>query len=129
MFKKILALLMALLLASLALAACKKDDTPLVDPSQDPSEGLEQTGPALADHGAIGESALTWELYNDGTLYIKGEGEMGELEKGEGDSIIHPWYKYINNASGTTITSVIVENGVSMRSFSALMELSNALPG
>ena len=119
MFKKILALLMALLLASLALAACKKDDTPLVDPSQDPSEGLEQTGPALADHGAIGESALTWELYNDGTLYIKGEGEMGELEKGEGDSIIHPWYKYINNASGTTITSVIVENGVTSIAASA----------
>ena len=119
MFKKILALLMALLLASFALVACKTDDPPFIDTPQDPSEGLEQTGPALVDGGEIGASALRWELYADGTLYIKGEGEMGELEKGEGDSVIHPWYQYLNNASGTSITALVVESGVTSIAASA----------
>ena len=119
MFKKILALVMALLLASLALAACKKEESPFIDTPQDPNEGLTETGPVLVDGGAIGTSALRWELYNDGTLYIKGEGEMGELEKGEGDSVIHPWYKYMTGTSGTVITSLVVENGVTSLAASA----------
>ena len=112
MFKKILALVMALLLASLALVACKEDEPTFIDTPQDPNEGLVEDAPEVADSGAIGESALTWELYSDGTLYIKGVGEMGELERGEGGSVIQPWHKYLNNANSLTITSLVVENGV-----------------
>lgn len=110
MLKKIIALFLALLLASFALAACKKDPTPPVtdDPS-DPNKGTE-TKPL--DSGKIGDSALTWELYEDGTLYIKGSGAMPEMEKGEGDSVIQPWHEYANNQSGTAIKSLVVKDGV-----------------
>ncbi len=111
MMKKIVALLMALLLVSVALAACKEETPPVTDPQQ-PSSGLENEGPKLLDSGAIGESQLSWELYNDGTLYIKGSGEMGELERGEGNSVIQPWYQYIGTQSSTPITDLVVESGV-----------------
>ena len=129
MFKRILALVMALLLASFAFAACKKEEDPFLDTPQDTNEGLEETGPTLVDSGAIGDSKLTWALNSDGVLYIKGEGAMGELERGEGDSVIHPWYKYMNNASGTTITALIVENGVTSiaaSAFAGCTKLKNA---
>ena len=112
MLKKLMALLLALLLASFALASCKEETPPPADETPSPNAGLDNQGPAKVDGGAIGTSALTWELYDDGTLYIKGSGEMGELEKGEGDSVIHPWYSYIGVQSSTPITDLVVESGV-----------------
>ncbi len=111
MFKRVLALLLALLLASFALAACKKDPPPTVPEPQNPGTSTENQGPTKVDGGMIG-GALTWEIYSDGTLYIKGSGEMGDLEKGEGDSVIQPWHKYMTTDSGTVITKLVVEDGV-----------------
>ena len=128
MQKKILALVMALLLASLALVACKEDVPPVINPSQS-TDSFESSGPDLWDSGKIGESELTWEMYSDGTLYIKGVGDMGELERGEGGSVIQPWYEYMNDPAGDSITKVVVESGVTSiasAAFSNCVKLQSA---
>lgn len=118
MFKKISALLLALLLAATALVACKEEAPPTTDPTA-PGSGFEESGPQKTDGGEIGDSALTWEIYSDGTLYIKGSGEMGELARGEMDSVIQPWQKYKDNYGGLSITALVVENGVTSLAASA----------
>lgn len=112
MWKRILALSLALCMAAL-LAACQ---TPTETPDgglNDPSAGgLEDPTPTTVESGTIGESALTWELTNDGTLYIKGTGEMGDFDVSGSTTAGLPWHDYIANASGITIKKLIVENGV-----------------
>ena len=120
MLKKVLALMLALLLASFALVACKEETPPPVDEPEPPGTGLETEGPTKLDGGSMGGS-ITWEFYSDGTLYIKGNEAMGELEKGEGDSVIQPWYKYCDNQDGTSITTVVVESGVTSIAAKAFM--------
>ena len=121
MFKKILALLLALLLASFAFAACKEEEPTFVDDPEKPGSSLENEEASLLKSGTIGDSALTWEMYSDGVLYIKGTGAMDELEKGEGDSVIQPWYEYCDNQSGTSITTLVVEGGVTSLASKAFM--------
>ena len=125
MLKKVLTLLLALLMLAFALVGCTDPQTPPEPEPEDPGSGLETPGPTLVVDGEFGTAALTWELYSDGTLYIKGEGEMGELERGEGDSIIHPWYEYMSNHTGTTITKVVVESGVTSIASGAFMGCTN----
>ena len=128
MLKKILALLLAVLMLSFAFAACKDEEVPPTDEPENPSAGLENKGPALVDSGKIGESSLTWELYNNGYLYIKGSGAMGELEKGEGGSVIHPWHQYMGIQSSTPITTLVVESGVTAlatNAFASCAKLQN----
>lgn len=121
MFKKILALMLALLLAGFALVACKEDTPPPTpDNPSKPNSGLETEGPSKLDGGSLG-GALTWEFYSDGTLYIKGNDAMNELERGEGDSVIQPWYEYLGTNGGTAITKLVVENGVTSLASCAFM--------
>jgi hypothetical protein len=121
MLKRILALLLALLLASFALAACKEDTpSPTPDDPNKPGNGLESEAPSKLDGGSLGDT-LSWEFYNDGTLYIKGTGAMDELERGEGGSVIQPWHKYLGADGGTAITKVVVEGGVTSIASCAFM--------
>ena len=121
MLKRILALLLALLLASFALAACKEDTpSPTPDDPNKPGNGLESEAPSKLDGGSLGDT-LSWEFYNDGTLYIKGTGAMSELERGEGGSVIQPWHKYLGADGGTAITKVVVESGVTSIASCAFM--------
>lgn len=53
------------------------------------------------DGGEIGN--LEWDLYTGGSLYIRGAGEMPNLESAEN----YPWYLYRNQ-----ISSVVIEAGV-----------------
>ncbi len=120
MLKRVLALILALLLASLALVGCKEETpTPTPDPDK-PGSNMETQGPTKLDGGAL-DGTLTWELYSDGTLYIKGDGAMTELERGEGDSVIQPWYKYLGTDGGTAITKLVVESGVTSLASCAFM--------
>ena len=121
MLKKVIALTLALLLAGFALVACKKEPvTPPVTDPQTPTTGFESEGPTKLDGGSLG-GALTWEFYSDGTLYIKGNDAMSELERGEGDSVIQPWYKYLGTDGGTAITKLVVESGVTSLASCAFM--------
>lgn len=122
---RFLSLLLALLML-VSLVACKDDPADNTDPNTDPEAGTTPTDPteepsnSLAATGAIGDGPLTWELYKDGTLYIKGQGSMADFITGaeEGKSQ-QPWYSYIGNASSVTVKKVVVEDGVT-----ALSELA-----
>lgn len=115
---RFLSLLLALLLVIL-LAACKDDPADDTDPNTDPETGTTPSTPpeepftTLTATGSIGDGSLTWELYKDGTLYIKGQGAMADFMTGEEEGKSRqPWYSYIGNASSVTIKKVVVEDGV-----------------
>lgn len=111
MLKKIVALLLALLLVA-SLAACEEPEDPTPNTPSNPNEGLDTPAPSLVKSGGIEGCALNFELYKDGTLYIKGTGEMAELESNSSTSTRTPWHDYIANESSTTIKKLIVEDGV-----------------
>ena len=109
---RVLAAALALLaLLALTLAGCKKD------PEPEPEPAPEDEGPTLYASGAVEGSALTWEFYDDGTLYIKGTGAMDEdyITKVERGTNEQPWGKYAskeNNDDQIAFTKAVVEDGV-----------------
>ena len=109
--KVVFALLLALALFC-TLAACKGDEEPAPNTPSDPGNGFEDPAPELVSSGGIGGCALTWELYDDGTLYIKGTGEMAEFETGTGSKAKQPWANYAANEQSVTIKKLVVEDGV-----------------
>ncbi len=109
-FIRLLALLLALV-SMFMLAACKKEEEPDTPPAEEqPTEVLP------VKRGAIDGTALSWELYRDGTLYIKGEGDMGEelFDKVEAGSNELPWAAYTKSGSeeGVVIKKAVVAEGV-----------------
>lgn len=123
MLKKTVALLLALLLI-LSFAACQTPETP--DPTPNNShEGLEDPAPGLVKSGEIEGCELTWELYTNGTLYIKGTGPMAEFESNSGISTRQPWHDFIANNSGYTIQKLFVEDGVTSLSEGAFQGCIN----
>lgn len=123
MFKKTVALLLALLLA-VSFAACRDPETPDPTPNN-PHEGLEDPAPELVKSGEIADCELNWELYKDGTLYIKGTGPMAEFESNSGISTRQPWHDFIANSSGYTIKKLFVEDGVTSLSEGAFQGCIN----
>ena len=116
------ALLLALVCA-LSLVACTKEATEPLVPTTKPGNTLTDEGnPAttLYTSGAVGDSDLTFELYRDGTLRLKGEGDMPNMILGaESGNAQQPWFDYIGNDSSVSITRVVVEDGIT-----ALSDLS-----
>lgn len=124
MLKKSLALLLALLLLA-SLAACATTEDPLQSTPSDPATDLEDPAPLRVKSGTVPNSDLTWELYTDGILYIKGTGDMGDFEENSGISTRQPWHDYIANDEGYTIKKVIVEEGVTSLSRGAFQNCIN----
>jgi hypothetical protein len=87
--------------------------------------GLEDPAPELVKSGNIEGCELKFELYKDGTLYIKGTGPMSEFESNSGISTRQPWHDYIANASGITIKKLFVEDGVTSLSEGAFQGCIN----
>ena len=123
MWKKLLAFWMALALLC-AFAACETVEPPSPTPNN-PHEGLEDPAPELVKSGNIEGCELKFELYKDGTLYIKGTGPMSEFESNSGISTRQPWHDYIANASGITIKKLFVEDGVTSLSEGAFQGCIN----
>ncbi len=111
MLKKLFSLLLALSLLC-TLAACKGDEDPTPNTPTDPENDFEDPAPELTSSGSISGCALTWELYGDGTLYIKGTGEMAEFETSTGGKAKQPWADYAANEKSVTVKKLIVEAGV-----------------
>lgn len=124
MLKKLMALLLALVMIA-TLAACKDPEQPTPDTPSDPSNDLEDPAPLRVKSGEIPNSELSWELYTDGVLYIKGTGEMGEFEANSGISTRQPWHDYIGNTEDYTIKKVFVEAGVTSLSEGAFQNCIN----
>lgn len=80
---RFLALLLAISLLLASFVACDKDgEDPLPDDGGndfDIEDDGGDTEPVCYDMGTVGEG-LSWEIYNDGTLYIKGTGAMPDFE-------------------------------------------------
>ena len=75
------------------------------------ASGLSQKAADLIDSGTCGEQA-TWELYQDGTLYIKGSGAMSDysvsFDANNTAFCSAPWYA----SHGSDIQTVILEDGI-----------------
>lgn len=114
MRKRMLSLLLACLFLCAALAACeKRREEP--DFPDGPSKGTD--GPTVAtpsDSGEMAGSGLSWEIYADGTLYIKGSGDMPEYESSSIEDSDLPWNPYRRGNVDTTLTikKIVVEEGV-----------------
>ncbi len=106
---------LALLMLLFAIGCGKEEEQPIAPPSEDKGDVGTANPPFISEQ--IAGTALTWELYRDGTLKIKGEGAMGEelFEKVELGHNEQPWQKYarVGSEEGVVIKKVIVENGVS----------------
>ena len=114
MSKRILVALLALLTLALLCSGCTTPPDPNtgITPGGDLGEGLENTNTEPVAEGTIKDSTVTWELYADGSLYIKGTGEMGDFDVNSGISTRQPWHDYIGNDMGTTVKKLYVEDGV-----------------
>ena len=101
-----LALLLTFLLLCMVAVGCKKEDEAPSDEAPAPTEPVET--PDYMDAGDIEDGTLTWEIYPDGTLYIKGNGGMTDFIIGsqQGDKN-QPWEGYLSS-----IKKVVVEDGV-----------------
>ena len=75
------------------------------------ASGLSQKAADLIDSGTCGEQA-TWELYQDGTLYIKGSGAMSDYsissDANDTSFCSAPWYA----SHRSDIQTVIIEDGI-----------------
>ena len=77
------------------------DEPDVPDDPGDPGEPDEPVDPdEITASGTCGEN-LTWELTADGTLTIRGEGEMAF------DDLLAPWYDYSED-----IINIVIEEGV-----------------
>ncbi|MBQ8357967.1 MAG: leucine-rich repeat domain-containing protein [Clostridia bacterium] len=137
MLKKCFLVLMALLMI-LTLAACDKQDPDAVeDPDTTNNGGDSQTGgdnnttpqqnTSLYNSGTLEDSAITWEMYEDGRLIIKGTGEMTVLDRPND----YPWYPFGGSTSSERsdadggvplATSIIIEAGVTSVADKAFFE-------
>lgn len=129
MKKRIFALLLACLLCA-ALAACEKRQEEPEFPEKPPS-GTENSGTSAepVDGKEIAGSSLSWEIYADGTLYIKGTGDMPEFESSSIENSDLPWNPYRRGNIDTTLTikKIVVEEGVtsiSARAFEECVDLA-----
>lgn len=111
MLKKLFSLLLCLALLC-TLVACKDPEAPTPDVPSDPGSGFEDPAPELMASGSINGCTLTWELYDDGVLYIKGTGEMAEFQTTTGAKGKQPWESYAGNDERVTIKKLVVEDGV-----------------
>ena len=106
---RLLALLLALFCV-LAAIACKKEE-PETPPTEEEPEVI-----LPVESGEIEGTSLYWEIYRDGTLYIKGEGDMGEelFENVEAGSSALPWASYTKSGAegGLVIKKAVVSEGV-----------------
>ena len=107
------------------LVACENTPNEGLTTPGDPTAGLEDPAPELVKSGEILDCELDWELYTDGTLYVKGTGPMSEFEVNSGVSTRQPWQEYIANNSGYTIKKVVVEDGVTSLSEGAFQGCIN----
>lgn len=116
---RVLALLMALLaILTLCFASCEKEDE---DTKEDdttlkpPSNTITDPSSILYDSGVIPAAGvnLKWEIYKDGTLYIKGEGAMPPdlVTSAEGGANSQPWAAYVDGGF-IYIKKIVVEEGV-----------------
>ena len=75
------------------------------------ASSLSQNAADLIDSGSCGKNA-TWELYKDGTLYIKGSGAMSDysvsFDANNTAFCSAPWYA----SHGSDIQTVILEDGI-----------------
>ena len=75
------------------------------------ASGLSQKAADLIDSGTCGEQA-TWELYQGGTLYIKGSGAMSDYsissDANDTSFCSAPWYA----SHRSDIQTVIIEDGI-----------------
>ncbi|MCD8311255.1 MAG: leucine-rich repeat domain-containing protein, partial [Firmicutes bacterium] len=77
----------------------------------------------VADSGTCGDDGdnLTWTLKNDGTLTISGSGKMKSDDGWNMDPAMYaPWYSYCES-----ITSVIIEDGVTSVGYMAFSDCAN----
>ena len=69
---------------------------------------LSQNAVDLIGFGSCGQNA-TWELYKDGTLYIKGTGAMTDYERNDGATTVNtPWYDSLRSR----IKKIVIEKGI-----------------
>ena len=108
--KKILIFSLALTLL-LPFAACKKKP-------EEPGDNGGNSNPAIKTYtvnsGSVGESGLLWEILSDGTMYIRGEGEMPDFEYKSIEDSDLPWTAYLQGNVDNTlmIQKLVVEEGV-----------------
>ena len=111
-----------LCLSLVCLTACKDEEengdenTPPVDTNTDYAD----PSTVLYEGNEIFGTTLRWEIYKDGTLYIKGTGGMPAdlVTSAETGANNQPWAAYINGGF-VTITKLVVEDSVT-----ALSEMS-----
>lgn len=123
---RIFALLLALL-AALSLVGCKEDEPTGDDDTSGGQQGgqptFENDAEVLYFNGVIEGTSVTFELYKDGTLYLKGEGSMATgLDAGKSQQ---PWYEYAGSKNSVTIKKVVVEDGITALSEQAFKNCSN----
>lgn len=94
----------------LALCACQKPPENEDPKPSDPYKDSELTQQLPANSGKVEGTGLSWEIYSDGTLYLKGEGAFPSFD----DATDIPWYphKEANPDTSLTVKKVIVEKGV-----------------
>ena len=112
MCKKLLLLLLALALCVCGVA-CKKEEPQEPTSPAGPTNPPEGEKPPTLVQGAVFEdSTVSWELYTDGTVYIKGTGAMPDFNADvtKNDSP-QPWAMFRSGA-GNVIRKVVVEHGV-----------------
>lgn len=132
MLKKWLFLLLALL-TLFTLAACDKEE-PTTPPSDDPpisnSTPSTPNAPTLVHSGALQDGAITWEIYSDGKMVLKGSGALEDFESAEDQ----PWWmqggatwndrNYLEDDIAL-VTSLVVEEGItSLGAFAFAEQLS-----
>ncbi len=115
-------LVLLLLAALFAFGACKKEDPtppPANGPTapKPPSSGTAQ--PVLEHSGTLQDGAITWEIYSDGKMVVKGSGAIPDFESIELDQ---PWWLYgdtkvygdrnTNEDPIALVTSIVIEEGI-----------------
>ena len=113
-----------LLLASLmifTLAACSKEE-PTPPSNDDPTPSKPVTPPSqsavvLAHSGTLQNGAITWEIYSDGKMTVKGSGAMPDFEEAEDQ----PWWiqggstwldRNVQEEDIVLVTSLVIEDGI-----------------
>ena len=108
-FIRLLALLLALFCV-VSVVACKKEEEPETPPVEEDTSVL----PVKSE--AITGTELYWEIYRDGTLHVKGTGDMGEelISSAELGYNEQPWAAYARTSSESSIVikKVVVGEGV-----------------
>lgn len=135
MKKRILAFLLTCLFLCAVLAACAERQKEPEFPEAPSNENNSSTPATPSDSGEMTGSGLSWEIYADGTLYIRGSGDMPEYESNGIENSDLPWNAYRQGNVDTTLTikKLVVEEGVSSispKAFESCKDLTQVtLPG